>query len=298
MNPVYIKEYGDFLKKDLKLRRPIKVVFDCSNGYAGEVLKETLKGVPNIKPVYLNAKPDGNFSGRGPNPSNPGALDGLKREVVMKKADLGVAFDGDADRVIFVDDKGAEIDSDDFLRFYIDEMSPKSIVVDFRIGWAVRETEDIKIFRTKVGNYYIKEAMIKNGVSFGAERTGHYYFKIKGAYIDGAIKMALIVASIISKKRDPLSKIIGSYQDNYFRISEKNYPVKDKQAAIQAIRKAYIRRRPQVIEIDGLTLELKDFWMNVRPSADEDLLRLNLEARSEAVLQKELKVIESLIKSV
>lgn len=297
MNSVYIKEYGDFLRKGLRFKKPIRVVFDCSNGYAGEVLKETLKGVPNIKAFYLNAKPDGDFPGRGPNPSNPGALDGLKREVAIKKADLGVAFDGDADRVIFIDDKGGEADSDDFLRFYIDEMKPKSIVVDFRIGWSVRETENIKIFRTKVGNYYIKEAMIENGVPFGAERTGHYYFKIKGAYIDGAIKMALTVASLLSNKTDSFSEIISAYQDSYFRISEKNYSVKDKQAAIQTIRKAYMRRRPQVIEIDGLTLELKDFWLNVRPSADEDLLRLNLEARSEAVLQKELKVIESLIKS-
>ena len=295
MIKTFLKEYGDFLRKNVKLKKPMRIVFDCSNGYAGEVLKETLKAT-NIQPIYLNALPLGNFPGHGPNPSAPHALDELKKEVIAKKADLGIIFDGDGDRAIFIDDKGREIDSDDLIKFYIEEKNTKAMVCDIRIGWSVRENKKIKIFRTKVGNYYIKKKMIEKRINFGAERAGHYYFKIKGAYIDGAIKMAIDIVSLISRHKETISQIIDNYPKKYFRISEKNYFIKNKEAAIEAIKKVYIRKKPKIIKIDGLTMEFKDMWFNVRPSANENLLRLNMEARSEAILQRELKVITSLIK--
>jgi phosphomannomutase len=136
--------------------------------------------------------------------------------------------------------------------------------------------------------------MIENKIDFGAERTGHYYFKINGAYIDGTVKMALAVGSLISGSGN-----ISSWIDDHkttFRLKEENFPVKNKDEAIAYIRKAYIKRKPKISDIDGLTMEFKDFWFNVRPSADEDLLRVNMESRIESVLQKEIGMLRSLIR--
>lgn len=294
MNKLFFKEYGAFLRKLLKLKRPIKAVFDCSNGYAGEVIKETLKGMKGIKAYYLNDTPDGRFPGHGPNPVAPGALDSLGKEVVLRKADFGAAFDGDADRVVFVDDKGREIDSDAVIKLYIMEKKPKAIAVDLRIGRSVKR-KGMKIIRTKVGNYYVKKAMIEKKISFGAERAGHYFFRINGAYVDAAIMMALVFAGLVSKKKKISSWIDGSQLS--FRMKETNYSIKDKEAFFARVKKDYAGRKPRWSTLDGLSAEFKDFWFNIRPSSNEDLIRLNMEAETEETFQKEFAVIESLIRN-
>jgi phosphomannomutase len=294
MNNPFLKEYGAFLRKLLKLKRPIRAVFDCSNGYAGEAIKEALKGVKDIRAYYLNDTPDGRFPGHGPNPVAPGALDSLGKEVVLKKADFGAAFDGDADRVVFVDDKGREIDSDAVIKLYAIKKRPKAIAVDLRIGRSVKR-KGMKMIKTKVGNYYVKKAMIEKKISFGAERAGHYFFKINGAYVDAAIMMSFIFAGFVSEKE----KISDWIDDNRssFRMKEKNYPVKNKEALFSGIKRAYARRKPKWSNLDGLSAEFKDFWFNIRPSSNEDLIRLNMEADTEATFQREFGVIESLIRN-
>jgi phosphomannomutase len=294
MDRSFFREYGAFLRGQLKLKRPIKAVFDCSNGYAGEVLKEALKGVKAIRAYYLNDMPDGAFPGHGPNPVAPGALDELGKEVVLRRADFGAAFDGDADRVVFVDDKGREIDSDAVIKLYIERKKPKAIAVDLRIGRSVRR-KGMKIMRTKVGNYYVKKKMIEKGITFGAERAGHYFFKVKGAYIDAAIMMAFSFANLISEK-EKISRWVDENTAT-FRMKEKNYPVGDKQALFSRVRKAYAKRKPKWSELDGLSAEFKDFWFNIRPSSNEDLIRLNMEADTEETFQREFGVIESLIRN-
>lgn len=290
----FFKKYGEFLRGKLELKRPLKIVFDCSNGYAGKALKETLREVKAIKAYYLNDTPDGNFPGHGPNPMALGALHALGREVVAKKADFGVAFDGDADRAVFVDDKGREIDSDIVIKLYLARKKPKAVVVDLRIGRSVKKA-GTKIVKAKVGNYYIKKAMIKDRVVFGAERSGHYFFKVNNAYIDAAIMMALIFANFVSEEK----KISEWIDKNTVtsRLKEVNYPVRDKEAIFLAIKKAYARRKPRWSDLDGLTAEFKDFWFNIRPSSNEDLIRLNMEAKTKEILQKELGMIESLIRN-
>jgi phosphomannomutase len=295
MKNEFLEEYASSLRKEAKFRRPMRIVFDCSNGHVGLVIKEVLKGTKNIEAFYMNAKPDGDFPGHGPDPSKSEAMASLAREVTDRKADLGVIFDGDADRVVFVDDEGREIDSDDLINFYCENKRTKSIVVDLRVGWAVRERRGINIVRTKVGNYFIKRAMIENRIDLGAERTGHYYFKIKGGYIDDPLRMALAIISFISKT-GAISLWVDEHKKTY-RMKEENISVNDKEAAIKALKKAYARRKPQISDTDGLTMEFRDFWFNIRPSANENLLRINMEARTTRVLQKELEVLKSLIKT-
>ncbi|MDD4931189.1 MAG: hypothetical protein PHG66_03510 [Candidatus Colwellbacteria bacterium] len=292
MKGKYIDEYASFLRSKALFKRSVRIVFDCSNGYAGDVIKATLKGVLNIKPIYLNAKPDGDFPGHGPNPMIPEAMATLSDEVIKNNADMGVAFDGDADRAIFVDDKGREIDPDMIFKFYAEKKKIAAMVADVRTGWAIRERTKIRLVISKVGHYFIKKEMIANKIDFGAERAGHYYFKIKGAYMDGAILMALSMASAISSMGS-ISAWIDSQEQH--RIPETNFSVGDKDKVISDIRRNYSRKKPKISELDGLSMEFKDFWFNIRASSNDPVIRLNLEARSEDVLQKELRVLESLI---
>lgn len=292
MNISFIKEYGKFLRRYIKVKKPVTIIFDCSNGYVGHILKEALKGVKNIKAFYLNDIPDGNFPGHGPDPTVNGALDTLIKEVLIRRADLGVAFDGDGDRVIFIDDKGREINADAVAKLYIFFKKPKKVVFDIRISRYIKIPK-VKIVRTMVGHYHIKKEMLKNKISFGAETTGHYYFHFKGAYVDLAVMMAFIFISIVSRKNS-ISKWIDDNQ-SAFRVKEMNFLIKDKDIILNKIKKFYTKRNPKWSEIDGLTAEFKDFWFNIRASSTEDFIRLNIEAKTELVLQKELNVIKSLI---
>ena len=295
MNRIFFKQYGEFLSKELSLERPVKIVFDCSNGYVGEVLREALKNRKDVKAYYLNDSPNGDFPGHGPNPALPGALRILSREVLLRKADLGVAFDGDADRAIFIDNKGREIDPDMVVKLYVKRKQPKKIVLDIRMGRTVAD-KAVKITRTRVGNYYVKKAMIEKDILFGAERSGHYFFKINKSYIDEAVMMAFTFINFVSKEQK-ISDWIDNNQTT-FRLKEKSYPVKNEEAVLRELRKAYTKRRPKISSLNGLTAEFKNFWFNARPSSTgEGLIRVNMEADTKMILQKEFRMLESLIRN-
>ena len=176
--------------------RKIKIVVDASNGYTGEVMKKALRGVKNLKAIFLSAKPDGDFPDHGPNPNLEGVKDNLIAAVKKNKADIGAIFDGDGDRVIFVDDKGEWFDPDAVIKLYAETYKPEKIVIDEITGMLPAERKNYakgyapKIFRLRVGHLYIKEAMIKRSAEFGAERSGHYYFRVNGAYFDSGALMA------------------------------------------------------------------------------------------------------------
>ncbi len=292
----YFKEYASDVKKYLKPKRNISVVVDASNGYAGELMKEVFKGNKLIKTSFINSNPDGNFSGHGPNPLMDKAMDDLRQEVANKKADLGLIFDGDADRVMFVDDKGNDIDPDTITRLCIGILKPKKAVIDIRVGWEVRgiksKEKGTKLIRTKVGNYFIKKAMIEEDATFGAERASHYYLKMNGAYVDTAPEIACMVITAASKMKISFSEAAKSA--SYFRSGEKNFSVKSKEESLMRLEKHY-SRFGKISKKDGIFLETKEFWLNVRASANEDLLRINIEAKNPAVLKREKEVVESLI---
>jgi len=295
MDKTFFDQYGEFLGGKLKPKRSVRVVFDCSNGYAGEVLKKALKGRKDVQAYYLNDVPNGDFPGHGPNPILPEALNALGREVLLRKADLGVTLDGDADRVIFIDDKGREIDPDMVVKLYIERKKPEKVALDIRMGRLVTG-RTIKTTRTRVGNYYVKKAMIEKDISFGAERSGHYFFKLGKAYIDMAIMMTFVFINFVSEKNE-ISSWIDDNQTT-FRLKEKNYSVKNSRRLLLKIRKAYAKQEPKWSELDGLTAEFKRFWFNIRPSSTgEELIRINMEADTEEILKKESGMLESLIRN-
>lgn len=292
----YFKEYADGAKKYLKPKRKISVVVDASNGYAGNMMKEVFKGNNLVKAFFINSDPDGDFPGHGPNPLAEGAMDDLRNAVIKNKADLGLIFDGDADRVMFVDDKGDNIDPDTITGLCLRTLKPKKAVIDIRVGWEVRKKaakeSGTKLIRAKVGNYFIKKAMIENDADFGAERASHYYLKKNGAYIDVAPEISCMIITAASKMKGRLSDLSAS--GNYFRLGERNFSVKSKEDSLNKIEKHY-SRIGKISKKDGISFESKEYWINVRPSANEDLLRVNIEATASGILKRETEVVESLI---
>lgn len=293
----YFKEYAKEAARHLKLKRKLTAVIDASNGYSGVLMKEVFRDRKDVRVFYINALPDGDFPGHGPNPLAAGAMDELKKKVISKGADIGFIFDGDGDRVMFVDDKGRDIDPDVIIKLCLDILSPKKAVIDARVGWLVRKDPNrrkkTKIIRVKVGNYFVKKAMIKEDAEFGAERSSHFFLRKGASYIDVAPEIACLVMTAVAGMKHSVSEWIDSLPP-CFRSGEKNFSVTDKEAAIKRV-EDYYAKMLKVSRKDGAGGENKEYWFNVRPSANEDLIRVNIEAKTEDILKRELKAIKSLI---
>src|SRR3989344_6974511 len=177
MENKFLKLYAKHLKSFLKLKKPLKVVFDASNGSGALLFKLVAEKNPKLSVIFLNNKPNGDFPGHGPNPLDQGATDELIANVKKHKADLGIVVDNDADRVFFVDEEGRLLNSTETMIFLGDNFSGP-MVVDFMIGplaYQYFEKQKRKIITSRVGLYFIKKAMIENKASFGAEYSGHFY---------------------------------------------------------------------------------------------------------------------------
>lgn len=303
----YINIYADFLKKFLKPEKPLKVIFDCSDGTVGLILKKIFSNCQLLITNYINADPDGNFPAHGPNPLKPGALKQLQNEVKKQKADLGVIFDADADRVFFVDNLGEFINPDIIARLLIWHLKPKKTIIDIRTGWQVRKlinssTHQLTISR--VGHYFIKKLMREIKADFSAEYSGHYYFK-KFFYADSGILAAIETINAASKLPYKLSDFINLLPQ-YYRSSElnlkfnsaRNYAEHDTELRriMGKIEQKFKKRVIKISHLDGLIMEFKDFWFNLRPSNTEPLSRLNIEAVSRKLLNQKIKELRKLFK--
>src|SRR3990167_6992312 len=180
MNYEFINIYSDFLKKNLNPQKKLKVIFDCSNGTAGPILKQLTINNEQLTTYFINDKPDGNFPAHGPNPLKSGALKQLQNKVKKYKADLGIIFDADGDRVFFIDNLGRFINPDAIAKLLIWNLKPKKIIIDVRTGWL------------------IKKMMRKTNADFAAEYSGHYYFK-NFFFVDSGILAAIEIINAISK---------------------------------------------------------------------------------------------------
>lgn len=292
----FLNIYSDYIKGNISSKRKMRVIFDASNGFSAQVMKSSLKNNRDIEAFYINDKPDGNFPGHGPDPFSAGAMDQVKREVLKNKADLGFIFDADGDRVFAIDNKGRYVHSDFLTKLYIEAYFPKKVVLDRRIGWLVtRELSGkMEIFKSKVGHSYMKDMMKKHSADFGAEESGHYYFSVEGSYMDSGAMMSARLISAISEKKS-FSEWIDS-QPKYYRFGEASFSVSDISMAIKNIAK-YAKEQGFSMDFkDGLSAERQDMQFNVRPSANQPLMRIDAESTSEDVLKKEMQVIQSLIK--
>ncbi|MDD5547815.1 MAG: hypothetical protein PHN74_02905 [Candidatus Pacebacteria bacterium] len=275
--------YISFLKKFLKLKRPVKVVFDCSNGTTGLVLKKLFP-----RAIFINNKLNGNFPAHGPDPMAGGAMEQLQSAVKKHKADLGIIFDSDGDRVFFADDKGKTIDAED-AAFILAENYKQPFVISADYGYRMKQ---YKTIISKVGRYFLKKKMIDKKASFGAERSGHYYFKDFN-YSDSGIFAAIQMINFISGKNEKIPDYLNKLPKLY-RFS-KNFKVSDKEKIINRAEKFYKNKKIKVSSPDGLVVEAKDFRFCLRPSNTENLVRLNAEALSKEALSRGIKELKQIL---
>jgi phosphomannomutase len=270
--------------------RGLRVVLDAANGMAGLYLPPVLERLDiDAVPYFLDL--DGRFPNHEPNPLLPENREFIMAKVREEKADLGIAFDGDADRCFFIDDTG-EFVAGDFLtallaRHLLARTGPATVVYDLRASWAVRDTVEAAggvADMHRVGHAFIKRRMREVDAVFAGEVSGHYYFK-DFSFADTGLIPALLVMEMIATTGRPLSEMIAEFRERYHISGEINSTVADSAAAIERIRVRYADGRQS--EIDGLSVEYDDWHFNVRSSNTEPLLRLNLESLvSEADMER------------
>ena len=283
--------YADHLKTlvDLSGIRPLTVAVDAGNGMAGHTVPQVFEGLPiSLVPLYFEL--DGTFPNHEANPIDPKNLADLQRAVVSSGADIGLAFDGDADRCFVVDERG-EIVSPSVLTALIAvrelAREPGATVIHNLItSRAVPEIVSAHggtPVRTRVGHSFIKAEMAATGAIFGGEHSGHFYFR-DFWFADSGMLAALHVLAALGSQDGPLSSLLSEYA-RYQASGEINSEVSDQKAATERVRAAFAGRDDVTMdELDGLTVDSGSWWFNLRPSNTEPLLRLNVEAPDEATL--------------
>jgi phosphomannomutase len=258
-----------------------KVVLDGGNGMAGPMVGPILDGL-DLELVKAYWEPDGEFPDHEPNPLLPENREFIMRTVIAEKADLGIAWDGDADRCFFIDDRGEFVDGDfltALLAASVLEKEPGAhILYDVRASWAVRDTVERlggTPHENRVGHAFFKTRMRDEGSAFGGEVSGHYYFRDFYCADSGTIP-ALLILELLSKSERPMSALLDEFRSRYFISGEINSEVADQQGRMEEISRRYSDGEQSTL--DGISVVYDDWHFNVRPSNTEPLLRLNLES--------------------
>jgi phosphomannomutase len=278
--PAFVEKVLSFI--DPSAVKPLRIVIDAANGMAGAMLSPVLGRLP-IDAVRCFFEPDGTFPSHEPNPLLPENREFIIGKVLEEQADLGIAFDGDADRCLFVDDTGEFVPGDfvtALLAESILEREPGAkIIYDVRASWAVRDTIEraggIPLMN-RVGHAFIKLRMREEGAVFAGEVSGHYYFRDFNQADSGTIP-ALLMLELLSKRDKRLSELLRPYRERYFLTGELNMPVEDVAVKLQEL-KEHFAEQGEISHLDGISVTAENWHMNVRPSNTEPLLRLNLEA--------------------
>ena len=289
--PAFVDHVRSFV--DLDALRPLKVVADTANGIGGLVVPAVFDGLP-FELTMLFGELDGTFPNHPADPIQPENLKDLQRTVVDTDADVGLAFDGDADRVFLVDDRAqavsgslttAIVASSILRRVATDAPEANRTVVhnlicSKTVPETVRELGGTPV-RTRVGHSYIKQVMAETGAIFGGEHSGHYYFR-DNFRADSGLIAALVVLEALSNADEPLSELRKPFE-RYVASGEINRQVDDPAAVIETVATAFASEQED--RLDGLTVDLGDWWFNLRPSNTEPLIRLNLEAGDAAACE-------------
>jgi phosphomannomutase len=283
----------------LDLKRPLRVVIDASNGMAGKMVPAVFGGIANLTIIPLLFEITGKFT-HEPNPLVESNLDMLKARMRGEQCDLGACFDGDADRCVFLEENGRLIGSDlatallarDFLHQPGNQGA--TIVYDLRSSRVV--ADEIKAaggvaHRDRVGHAFIKKTMSQTNAVFGGELSGHFYFRDNFFADSGAIAFARLL-TVLSNQPKPLSEVMRPLR-RYFQSGEINFQVPDKDAKIRELAAAY--PKAQTDFLDGITINNGPWWLNVRQSNTEPLLRLNLEANSQSLLDEKFAELRKLL---
>jgi phosphomannomutase len=297
--PAYRERVLSFV--DVGAIGPLRVVIDAANGMAGAMLPPVLERLPlDARPFYF--EPDGTFPNHEPNPLLPENREFIVAKTLEEGADLGVAFDGDADRCFFVDDTGDFVPGDFVTALLAEAVLEKEpgakIIYDVRASWAVPDTIEAAggiPLVNRVGHSFIKHRLRKEQAAFGGEVSGHYYFRDFSQADSGVIPFLLMV-ELISKRGRKLSELLERYRDRYFISGEINTPVEDVPLKLQELKERF-GPAGRVDHLDGLSVIAEDWHFNVRPSNTESLLRLNLEARSEELMERKRDEVLAVIRS-
>ncbi len=297
--PAYVERVLSFV--DVAAIKPLKVVIDAANGMAGTMLPPVLDRLP-IEAVRCSFEPDGSFPNHEPNPLLPENREFIIRKTLEEGADLGVAFDGDADRCFFVDDTGEFVPGDFvtalFAEIFLAREPGAKVIYDVRASHAVPDTIEAAggvALINRVGHAFIKARMRKDDAAFAGEVSGHYYFRDFSQADSGVIPF-LLMLELISKRERKLSEILAPLRERYFITGELNTPVADVALKLQELKERY-GKDGTVSHLDGLSVEARDWHFNVRPSNTEPLLRLNLEATSEALMEEKRDEVLAVIRS-
>lgn len=286
--------YRKHVARHARLARPVRIVADMANAM-GICEAKVFEGILDVKPLFDTL--DGTFPNHEANPLLASTLKSLQQEVRKGGFDFGVAFDGDADRAGFVDEKGDIITMDAITALIAQDIltTEKGVIFyDLRSSWAVREiiTENGGTpMMSRVGHAFIKQQMRAHNAIFAGELSGHYYFR-DNFFAESSSMATIRVANIVSRSAKPLSELVKPIK-RYSASGELNFRVQDARAVIDALKSKFSGGK--TFSLDGLSVEFKDWWFNVRTSNTEPLVRLNLEARTRELMTKMKQEVMALI---
>ena len=297
-----LHEYVDHLLTlvDMKDIRPLKLVVDAGNGMAGHTAPAIFARLNcEVVPMYFEL--DGTFPNHEANPLDETTLTDLKKAMKEHNADLGLAFDGDADRCFLVDERGVAVNPSALTALIAHRELIKhpgsSIIYNLISSRSVQEVinENGGVgLRSRVGHSNIKKLMAESGAIFGGEHSGHFYFKEFWRADSGALA-ALHAIAALGQSSQTMSQLLAPY-NRYIASGEINSKVTDTQAATELVEKSYLSDEVSIDHLDGLTVNAQDWWFNLRPSNTEPLLRLNVEASSQAQMESVRDAVLSLIR--
>jgi phosphomannomutase len=279
--------------------RPLKVVADTANGMGGLVVPLIFSSLP-FSVEILFPELDGNFPNHPADPIQPENLRDLKAAVLAQGADIGLAFDGDADRVFLVDERAEPVSGSlttalvaaSMLKKYPGETILYNLICSHVVPEVVAELGG-KSIRTQVGHSTIKQVMAETNAVFGGEHSGHYYYR-DNFRADSGIITALLVLELLSLSDQPLSELLAPFQ-RYSDSGEINTEVTNPAATVEAIAAHESAQNASIDRLDGLTVDHGEWWYNLRPSNTEPLLRLNVEAKTPPLCAAHVAEVQQLI---
>ncbi|MFW6117670.1 MAG: phosphoglucosamine mutase [Thermoproteota archaeon] len=294
-------DYQNYVADQVNIERELKVVADPGNGACSVLTPELFNKVGiNVYPIY--AEPDGKFSDHPPEPTDE-TLSYLSSLVINKEADFGVAFDGDGDRALFIDDKGKRLKGNSVLniltKYYLQKQPHTAVVYEVSCSMSIKET--IEAYHgtpvlSRVGHAYMFDKMSKQNAVLGGETSGHYYFQDVYGF-DDAFYASLKMAEILSQTEEKLSQMVDSLPD-YPRIPSRNYPCPDEEKfrVVEEISEDFKNTGYETVTIDGVKIMDERGWFLIRPSNTQPVIRVTVEAKDQEKLQELADLAEKKIK--
>lgn len=294
--PDYITSMSKFIDKNIK---PLRVVVDASNGVMGTVISQ-MKHILPLEIIELNFKPDGNFLNHSPNPLDEGASGQIAKSIKKNHADFGLMFDGDADRIFLVDEKGQMVSADVVLLLLAKQFLAKNpgkgvaynLICSKSVPEFVKKWGGVPI-RTQVGFVNVREGLMQNNGIMGGELSAHYCFA-NYFYCDSGMIAFLTLLQIISRESKPVSEIVKELSI-YAPPFQQNFKIENIPAVLEKVKEKYANGKQDYL--DGVTVEYENWWFNLRPSNTEPLLKLTIEANTQELLEEKKKELAKLIPS-